>query len=162
MTNSANKAWLYLVLTFLLGIASGAFSGYAYARKSPAPPPHFGMVEKIFVERLGLTAEQQMVLKPAWTAASGDFNKAKKTCDAQNAEIWKRVHSQVEGVLTPVQKEKLRQMDKEHAERSKNKSNKDSKNDKNNKSDKTNSIVPLIESIKQPEKPVVPTAVQPQ
>ncbi|MDB6056114.1 MAG: hypothetical protein JWN25_3637 [Verrucomicrobiales bacterium] len=149
MTSSAHKAWVYLLLTFLLGIASGAVSGYAYARKSPAPPPHFGMVEKIFVERLALTPEQQGTLKPAWNAASGDFNKAKKICDAQNAEIWKRVHSQVEMVLTPEQKEKLRQMDKDHAEKSR---RKDSKNDKPAKSDKTNGIAPLIDSIKDIEK----------
>lgn len=128
-----SKLILYLVLLFVAGAVTGSVITYgSLQRTRPGGPPRppgdiVAHLKQKFQTRLDLTPEQQAKINPMVEQAGVALRAAHDDSTKQFARIFDDLNAQVATVLTPEQKKKLEEMEREHREWENRRFHKDSK-----------------------------------
>ena len=119
-----NRPWkliLLLVGIFLTGGVTGAFVALRFGRevvaRRPTPEPWAPLHLKRLSDRLELTAEQQERIRPIVRRGMEDLNRTRETTVRESRRIFERMEEDVAAVLTPEQKVKYEQLNRELRER---------------------------------------------
>jgi Spy/CpxP family protein refolding chaperone len=119
-----NKPWkliLLLVGIFLAGGVTGAFGwirfGHGMFARRPGPDQWAPQHLKRLAERLDLTPAQEDLLRPIIKRNMDELNRLRATSMAETKTIFERMEREVAEQLTPEQRTKLEQMNKEFRER---------------------------------------------
>lgn len=111
----------YAAAIFIAGGISGGALGVYQARSNfLAPPPEQEMAVRMldrFQTRLGLTPDQVAKIKPVIDSAAADLSTIRADTAKRINEVFDASYTQVSALLTPEQRVKLLQMQKEHRER---------------------------------------------
>jgi len=116
------KLILYLVLLFVAGAVTGSVITYGSVQRTglggpPRPPGDIvAHLKQKFQTRLDLTPEQQAKINPMVEKAGVALRAAHDDSTKQFARIFDDLNAQVATVLTPEQKTKLEEMEREHRE----------------------------------------------
>jgi len=116
------KAILYLTAIFVVGLLTGAVAGYSAGKRSfRRPPPHEKKMAADMLERLKkelkLTDEQARQAEPLVNQCSQQLQVIREGAMEKVLEAFNQTDRKLEDLLTPGQKEKLAQMQKERNER---------------------------------------------
>jgi Spy/CpxP family protein refolding chaperone len=118
---SKRQAIVYLVAVFVAGAVAGGFFGYRACRmRAFVPPSTEKMVAHILSHlqsKLDLTADQVQNIKPLLEETTDEALRIHKNSMNSIDEVIQRFHAQVGKFLTPAQKEKLAQMDRERRQK---------------------------------------------
>ena len=121
MMNQPLKLILLIVGIFLSGAVSGYFvyPQMATMRSKPKPPSQeqWGQARlKKISERLGLTTEQEEKLRPIMRREMEELGRIRIKCLADSKLIFERMEHDIAELLTPEQREKFEQMNREMRE----------------------------------------------
>lgn len=118
------KPWkLVLLLTgiFLAGGVAGSFLTVRFGRhlieKRPGPDQWAPARLKFLAEKLDLTKEQQEKLKPILRRDMDELGRIRDSSFEQSRVVFERMERDISAVLTPEQREKLEQLNKQRRER---------------------------------------------
>jgi len=116
------KAILYLTAIFVVGLLTGAVAGYSVSRCSLyRPPPREKKMAADMLDRLKgelkLTDEQARQAEPLVNQCSERLRAIHEGTMEKVLGVFNQTHRELEGLLTPEQKQKLAQMQKERSER---------------------------------------------
>jgi len=119
-----NKPWKLVLLLagiFLAGGVTGAFVmlrvGREMLARRPGPEQWAPIHLKHLAERLDLTPEQQDQLRPIVRRNMEELNRLRTYSMAETKSAFERMEREIAEKLTPDQKTKLEQMNKEFRER---------------------------------------------
>jgi len=120
---SMNQPWkliLLLIGIFIAGAAAGGFVTMRIARHAlprPPSPEQWGPARlKKLSERLSLTPEQEEKLRPIMRRDMEDLGRIRLSSFAESKLVFERMEHDIAEVLTPEQREKFEQMNKERRE----------------------------------------------
>jgi Spy/CpxP family protein refolding chaperone len=112
---------LYLLAIFIAGAASGVAVGYVSGRKKalhPPPPSEMATVIRSRLEsRLGLSAEQMAKIQPVVEQSCAEIESSQRECRDQMFATFQKMHERIAEHLTPEQRVKLAELEKERRER---------------------------------------------
>jgi uncharacterized membrane protein len=121
-----NKPWklvLLLIGIFIAGGVTGAFVmlkvGREMVAKRPQPEQWAPQHLKRIVDRLGLKPEEAEVIRPIVRRNMEDLNRLRASSFAETKVIFERMEREISAQLTPEQRAKFEQMNKEMRERAK-------------------------------------------
>jgi uncharacterized membrane protein len=121
-----NKPWkMVLVLAgiFLAGGVTGAFVfmrfGHQWMARRPGPEQWAPNHLKRLVERLELKPEQAELIRPIVRRNMDELNRVRTESMAETRSIFQRMEQEISAQLTPEQRAKFEQMNKEFRERAK-------------------------------------------
>ena len=123
--NSKQKIGLYLSLIFLAGgVAGGSIMWTASTKKSPPPPRRefpdsermCDFMRKRLEERVGLTPEQVEKIDPLLEQSARDIKAIHDKTLQDVEDVIRRTHSEIAATLTPEQKAKLDEVERERRE----------------------------------------------
>jgi len=119
-----NQPWkliLLLIGIFAAGVVAGGIATMQYERHSGSrhsSPEQWGPARlKKISERLNLTSEQQEKLRPIIRRDMEDLGRIRASSFAEGKRIFERMEHDIAEVLTPEQREKFEQMNREMRER---------------------------------------------
>jgi Spy/CpxP family protein refolding chaperone len=118
-----NKPWklvLLLIGIFLAGAVAGGFVTGRIWRPMPRrmPPDQWGQNRlKVLSERLSLTPDQQTKLQPILQRDMDDLARIRNSSMTESRKIFERMEQDISTLLTPEQKEKFDEMNRERRER---------------------------------------------
>jgi Spy/CpxP family protein refolding chaperone len=115
------KAILYLTAIFVVGLLTGAVAGYTAGKRSfYRPPPHEKKMAADILERLRkelkLTDEQARKAEPLVNESSEQLRAIHEGAMGKVLEVMNQADRKLEELLTPKQKQKLAQMQKQREE----------------------------------------------
>jgi Spy/CpxP family protein refolding chaperone len=117
---SKRKLSLYLLALFLAGGGTGALISWEVCRRTPAaplPPSEIGSrLRARFQSRLSLTPEQVRQIDPMIEQAMGRVEAIRRETATQVFANVSNLHEQVLLVLTPAQKVKFEELERERRE----------------------------------------------
>ena len=118
-----NQPWkliLLLIGIFCAGAVAGGFVTLRIAHHSmprPPSPEQWGPARlKKISEKLNLTPEQEEKLRPIMRRDMEDLGRVRTSSFAESKRIFERMEHDIAEVLTPEQKEKFEQMNRERRE----------------------------------------------
>ena len=118
-----NQPWklvLLLIGIFAAGVVAGGFVAMRYMRHSmprPPSPEQWGPARlKKLSERLSLTPEQEEKIRPIMKRDMDDLGRVRTSSFAEGKRIFERMEHDIAEVLTPEQREKFEQMNREMRE----------------------------------------------
>lgn len=121
-----NKPWKLILLLVGIFIAGGVTGGFVTLRlgrellaKHRRPEQWAPMHLKRLTERLDLKPEQQEELRPIVRRNMEDLNHLRTTAMAETKRIFERMEREITEKLTPEQRVKFEQMNKEFREKAK-------------------------------------------
>ena len=121
-----NKPWKLILLLVGIFIAGGITGGFLTLRlgheavaKRRQPGEWAGQHLKRLVERLELKPEQQEELRPIVRRNMEELNRLRTTAMAETKVILERMEREISEKLTPEQRAKFEQMNKEFREKAK-------------------------------------------
>jgi Spy/CpxP family protein refolding chaperone len=115
MMNSSNwKSIALVVAIFICGGLAGA--GITIAVTSHRPPGPRDL-QRFLVKRLDLTPEQTQKVAPILTKLNQDIDATRRDARQRISSLIDDAHAQIATVLTPEQKQRLEQMQRERHER---------------------------------------------
>ena len=127
-----NKPWKLVLLLagiFLAGGVTGAFVALKVVRERiaqrPGPEQWAPLHLKRLAERLELKPEQQEVLRPIIKRNMDELNRLRTYAMGETRSVIERMEREGSGQLTPEQRTKFDQMNKEFRERAKQRMNAD-------------------------------------
>ena len=117
-----SKAIVYLIAIFVAGLAAGAVGGFALGKRTVKPPPPRtkDMVDHILSglkHELKLTEEQVRQIRPLIEQTSKEIHTCHGDLEKRIGELIKEGNRRMEGFLTPEQKEKLAEMERQREQR---------------------------------------------
>lgn len=121
------KLWivLSLVAVFGLGVTAGVFSKRLFVHRSPRrdsqPRTPFPLLEPV-AKALQLTAEQQEKIRDIFKKNDDRMKVFQSEVHARLSEVRALLKGQVDGVLSPEQRQKLEAMIQKHIEESRRRS----------------------------------------
>jgi Spy/CpxP family protein refolding chaperone len=112
------KVIAYLVALFLVGVVAGAVGGYASARQKSARPPSrpreiADNLRDRLRAKLDLTPAQFRQIEPLMEQHCAEAENIRREMTRRYGENWKKFNQQLAAFLTPEQKQKLEQLEKE-------------------------------------------------
>ena len=114
------KAIFYLVAIFVAGAACGTILGYATGRQQAVSPARQKeMSDKLLQRlqtRLELSPEQFAMIKPIVEQNSAAMQAVHRESWQRVSDSFKRMNTQIAGILTEDQKQKLEAMENERCE----------------------------------------------
>jgi Spy/CpxP family protein refolding chaperone len=112
---------LYLLAIFVAGAAAGVAIGYVSGRKKnfhPPPPSEMATLIRSHLEsRLGLSAAQVAKIQPVVEQSCAQLECSQRECREQMFVTFQKMHERIAEHLTPEQRVKLAEMEKERRER---------------------------------------------
>jgi Spy/CpxP family protein refolding chaperone len=116
---SKTKLTLYLAAIFLAGGVSGAMLALRVSRQTMAEAPRPGRLDarylkERFQSRLALTPEQAKVIEPILEKMSEELKSVRQDATKRISAIMKSFYDQIGKELTPDQRQKLDEMQKDH------------------------------------------------
>jgi Spy/CpxP family protein refolding chaperone len=128
------KYMIWIVLTLLVVFALGAAAGifgerYLMHRKPPVPQQrsHFPSLDE-FAKDLGLTAEQKAKIGEIFKRNEERMKQLRIELHARLGDIRSLLKNEIDGVLTPAQKQKLETLIQRHIEQSRRQNERDGRN----------------------------------
>lgn len=118
-----NKPWklvLLLIGIFLAGAVAGGFVVGRIWRPIPRrmPPDQWGQNRlKVLSEHLSLTPDQQTKLQPILQRDMDDLARIRNSSMTESRKIFERMEQDISTLLTPEQKQKFDEMNRERRER---------------------------------------------
>ena len=111
------KLGLYVILIFVAGAGSGALIAWEVGRKTPIPPtptPEIAVrLKERFQSRLELTPDQMTKIAPMIDQAMHRLETIRRDTATQIFDNVSNMHEQVVQVLTPPQRGKFEELEKE-------------------------------------------------
>ena len=121
--NSPWKLILLLSGIFLAGVVTGGFVAHRHLRKEfskrMAPEQFFDSRFEMLTKRLSLTADQQAKLKPIMLRDAQELVQIRNNTIAETRKSLERMERDISEVLTPEQRVKFEQINREMRERMK-------------------------------------------
>jgi Spy/CpxP family protein refolding chaperone len=119
-----SKAVGYLIAIFIAGLAAGAAGGFAWSKcgrspKGPHPDPK-QMVDRILsglTHELKLTEDQVLEIRPLIEQTSEQIHACHEDLGKRIGELIKEGNRRMEAFLTPEQKRKLAELERQREER---------------------------------------------
>jgi len=112
---------LYLLAIFSAGAAGGLALGYASGRKKtlhPPPPSEMATVIRSHLEsRLALSPEQAARIQPVVEQSCAEIESVQRECRDQISARFQLMHQRIADYLTPAQRLKLAELEKEWRDR---------------------------------------------
>jgi Spy/CpxP family protein refolding chaperone len=119
-----NKPWklvLLLVGIFIAGAVAGGFVAGRIARhmaQRRMPPDQWGQSRlKMLSEHLSLTPDQQTKLQPILQRDMDDLARIRNSSMSESRKIFERMEQDISALLTPEQKQKFDEMNRERHDR---------------------------------------------
>ena len=118
-----SKAIVYLIAIFVAGLAAGAVGGFALGKRDikPPPPRQKDIVDHILgglKHELKLTDEQVRQIRPLIEQTSKEIRTCHGDLEKRIGELIKEGNRRMEAFLTPEQRQKLAEMERQREERS--------------------------------------------
>jgi len=120
-----SKAIVYLIAIFMAGLAAGVAGGFALGKRAernkPPPPRPKEMVDHILgglTHELRLTEEQVRQIRPLIQQTSEEIHACHEDMGKRIGALLKEGNRRMEAFLTPEQKQKLAEMERQREERS--------------------------------------------
>ena len=118
---SKGRLLTYLAVIFVAGGVTGSVVMKSLNRRPPPGPPHtaehiVGVIRKTLQEKLDLTPAQLEKITPRIQAAALEIKIAHGDSARRIGTISRELHAQIAPELTPEQREKLAQFDREREE----------------------------------------------
>jgi len=121
---------LTLLVVFALGAAAGVFGERYLMHRTPPPPPqrpHFPSLDE-FARDLGLTAEQKAKIGEIFKKNEERMKQLRIELHGRLGDIRSLLKNEIDGVLTPAQKQKLESLIQKHIEQSRRQDERDDRN----------------------------------
>jgi len=116
---SKTKLILYLAAIFVAGGVTGAMVALKADKQATTEAPRVARLETRYLRdrfqsKLNLTPEQSQVIEPILEKMSDDLKSVRQDCSKRIAAVMKASYDQIAKKLTPEQRKKLEEMQKEH------------------------------------------------
>jgi Spy/CpxP family protein refolding chaperone len=124
---SSRKAYLLVLVLFILGIALGSVGTYVVTSEVQAARPHASLTHNyagtvaMFTHGLGLSSEQQKQLEVIFNDMRDHYDALHQKLDPEYEQVRQQGRERIRQILTPDQRPKfedlLRQIDEERRRR---------------------------------------------